>query len=165
MNGAFVHLALNHIPVLGTPFAFLLLLGGRFRQSEELTRAGLVALVAVAILTIPAFKSGPAAAHVLKVTNADINWPSVHEHAEAAEFGFWAAEILGVLALASLFFYRRLGGLPLIPFAVVMIAASLFVSVVMARVAHLGGLIRHPEISPISQAPTAQAAPQKDDDD
>jgi hypothetical protein len=154
MNGAFVHLALNHIPVLGIPFGFLLLLGGQFRRSEELVRAGLVAFVFVALITIPAFKSGGPAAFVVRGFPGVVR-STIHEHAEAADTGFLATEILGALALIGLLFFRRMGGVPMI-FASFMLVASLLVSGWMFKVAHLGGLIRHPEIGlGVQEAPTA----------
>src|SRR5437016_8282493 len=98
MNAAFFHLAFNHIPVIGVPFCFLLLTAGVGRKSRDLIWAGFVALVLVAILTIPAYKSGGRAARLIKdipgIVRADI-----HEHAEAADDAFVALEGLGALAL------------------------------------------------------------------
>jgi len=66
MNGAYVHLALNHIPVVAVPVGVLLLLAGLVRKSRELTQAAMVLWVLVALISIAVLKSGGPAAHVIK---------------------------------------------------------------------------------------------------
>lgn len=143
MNGAYWHLATNHIPVIAIPFIFFLLLGGLLRKSQDLIKASYVAAIVTAFITIFVWKTGGAAAHVLQgipgIERADI-----HEHAEAADFGFWAAEIVGALALIGL--WRGRGGLLSSRWGYFVLVVVLWASTVEARVAHLGGLIRHPEI-------------------
>lgn len=114
-------------------------------------------MVFVALVTIPAFKSGGPAAFAVRGFPGIVR-STIHEHAEAADKGFWALEILGALALAGLLFFRRMGGVPMI-FASLMLVASLLISGWMFRVAHLGGLIRHPEIGSGAQEAQTQATP------
>ena len=49
MNGAFVHLAFNHVPVLGLPFCLLLLFAAVGTKSRDLLRAACAGLVLVAV--------------------------------------------------------------------------------------------------------------------
>ena len=53
MNWVHLHLALNHVPVLGTFFVGLLLGAGLIRNSEELKRCSLIGFVALALVSIP----------------------------------------------------------------------------------------------------------------
>ena len=143
MNGAYWHIATNHIPVIAIPFIFFLLLAGLLRKSQDLVKASYWAAIVIALVTIFVWKTGGPAAHVLKglpgIERADI-----HEHAEAADFGLWAAEILGALSLIGLWFGRR--GILSSRWGYFVLVVALWASTVEARVAHLGGLIRHSEI-------------------
>jgi hypothetical protein len=152
MNAAYWHIATNHIPVVGMPFIFVLLLGGVLRKSVDLVKAAYIASIVVALITVFAWKTGGPAAQVLKgypeILRADI-----HEHAEAADFGLWSAVIVGALAAAGLWLGRGGRRSPSWPY--VMLVVSLWSSAVLTRVAHLGGLVRHSEIrgAPNTAAP------------
>ena len=146
MNGAYLHLSINHIPVVGFPMSLIVLLAGALRRSRDLIQAGFAGVVLVAIITAPVWKTGGAAARVVRnYPGATIVREQVHEHAEAGEFGAVGAGILGVIALLGWWLSRRPEGAPKALVALV-IFGTLFVSSIMVRVAHLGGLIRHPEI-------------------
>jgi len=144
INGAMLHLSLNHIPVVGFPLCFFLLLAGNIKQSRDLVQAGYVGLVLMALITLPVWKSGGPAAHLLR-GNPDVTHDSIHEHAEAADFGAIAGAVMGALGLVGWWLSRRPEGAPKIILGVALFG-TLFTSVVMGRIAHLGGLIRHPEI-------------------
>ena len=143
MNGAYWHIATNHIPVIAMPFIFFLLLGGLLRKSQDLIKASYVAAIVVALMTIFVWKTGGPAARVVKELPG-IQRADIHDHAEAADFGFWAAEIVGALALIGLWRGRR--GTLTSRWGYFVLLAALWASTVEARVAHLGGLIRHSEI-------------------
>lgn len=66
MNGAHLHLLLNHVPVVGVPLGLLLLIGAYLRRSEEWKRAALWTFVFLAIMTVPTYLTGPQAEHYLK---------------------------------------------------------------------------------------------------
>jgi hypothetical protein len=151
MNGAFVHLSINHIPVVGFPLCFLLLLAGNIRQSRDLVQAGYVGLVLIALVAVPTWYSGGPAARILK-GNPDVQRSAIHEHAEAADWGAGLGSALGVLGLIGWWLSRRPEGAPKMILGMALLG-SLFVSVVMGRIAHLGGLIRHPEIEADPNAP------------
>ena len=157
MNGAFVHLAVNHIPVVGVPIGLLLLSAGVVRKSRELIQAGLVLLVLMALVTIVVFKSGGPAAHIVGDMTG-VTRESIHTHAEAAEDVFGATEVLGGTALLCLWLLGRPKGVPNALMAL-MLAGTLAISIWLGYVAHLGGLIRHPEIVAGVQAPPGEKAP------
>jgi hypothetical protein len=161
MNGAFVHLAVNHVPVVGVPIGVLLLLAGLARKSRDLVQAGFAVMALMALVTIVAFKSGGPAARVVRnipgITRGDI-----HAHAEAADNVFVAMEILGAAALLALGLSTRPNGSPKLLTALIVLG-SLFVSCWFSWVAHLGGLIRHPEVASGFQPPAPPAPPAEEE--
>ena len=52
MSWAHIHLALNHVPVIGLPIVVLLLLWGLVRRNAELIRAAFGLLVLLALVTL-----------------------------------------------------------------------------------------------------------------
>jgi len=156
MNGAFLHLAVNHIPVIGVPIAFLLMAYGMARKSSDVIRASLGLLVIMALAAVVAWRTGGPAAHIARdipgITREDI-----HEHAEAGEHATVGGGVLGVLAIAGLWFMKRPEGAPKVLLGLILIG-SLFMSMWFGWVAHLGGVVRHPEIESGYQ-PSPPAAP------
>jgi hypothetical protein len=156
MNGAYQHLLLNHVPVIGFPICFLLLAAGAVRKSRDLVNAGLLGLVLFAIVATLALKTGgPAAGVLFHYPNVTLSRPAVHEHAEAGEKCTYLAWALGVLGLLGLVLAKKSGEAPKI-LVLLLILGTLAVSVGYGRVAHLGGLIRHPEIEATPAAAPAQ---------
>jgi hypothetical protein len=66
MNWAYVHLALNHLPVIGAIFGVLLLLLALLRKSEELKRVSLGVFVITALLALPIYFTGEPAEEVVE---------------------------------------------------------------------------------------------------
>jgi hypothetical protein len=153
MNGAYWHIATNHIPVIAIPFIFFLLLGGVLRNSRDIIKAAYVASVVVALITIFVWKTGGPAARVLK-GNPAVARADIREHSKAADFGLWSCEIVGALALIGLWLERKENRSRRWPVGVLVVA--LWSSSVLLRVAHLGGLVRHSEIR---GAPSAAVTP------
>jgi hypothetical protein len=144
MNGAELHILLNHIPVLGTAFAALLILAGILRGSDELKKAGLWAFVVSGVAALGASLTGEGAERVVEglpgVTKAVI-----HEHEEAAEKALVGSLALGALAFAALAHAFKTGRLHAKAAALVL-ALSLPAMGILAYAAHLGGMIRHTEL-------------------
>lgn len=144
MNGAQLHLLINHVPVVGTLLAVALLLAARRRRCEASTRSALGLLALVACTALPAYLSGDGAEHVTKswVANAG---PLIEEHEDAASWALALAMTLGALALTTLSLTDRHP-----QWAQRSLLATMLLGLVtvgsMAYTAHLGGLIRHPEI-------------------
>src|SRR5947207_15901838 len=108
MNGPMLHLAFNHVPVIGVPFCALLLLAGLVRRSRELVSAALVAFVLVALLTIVAYLSGDPAQHVAQGLPG-VERDRIEQHSDAADWAFWAVEALGIAALVGLYLGHHKG--------------------------------------------------------
>jgi uncharacterized membrane protein len=156
MSGAHLHLLLNHLPVIGTLVALLLLAYAQLRGSQELTRASLGIFAIAAVMGLAAFLTGEPAEHVVKRLPG-IEKSAIHEHEEAALVATWLLGVVGAVSLGGLIgFRKRTGGVPR-RFGVLVLALSLFPALAMARTANLGGKIRHPEIRPGNVAPLEQA--------
>lgn len=144
MNYPHVHLLLNHIPVLGTGFAFLLLAAGLWRKSDDLRRAALVLFVVVALVAIPTYLTGEPSGEILVKQGGVSSW-QIERHDSAAEVALTAMECLGALALICLFLeWRKLAAER--PLRLLTVAVAVVVIGLMAWTANLGGQIRHPEL-------------------
>ena len=144
MNQAHLHLVVNHVPIVGSLFALVLLGVGWLRQNRSLTQAGLVAVLAAGLLCVPAQLTGEGAAKIVQ-DMPRVSRALIENHAAAAEKGFWALEMAAALALFGLLLLknnapkaRLLAGLAL--------AATIISFALLARAGNLGGQIRHTEI-------------------
>lgn len=144
MNGAQLHLALNHFPIILSLVTVVISSWGLFCKNSEIKKVGLSLIIATAVFAGVAFLTGEPAEDVLE------KWPSlskqlVHEHEEAGEAAFIIAVVAGVFALAAVFLNKKRSSLAhyafLLSLAIVTLSAVAFL-----RTAHLGGVIKHEEI-------------------
>lgn len=144
MNGAYLHVALNHLPVVGLLFGFLLVLFALFKNTDESRRIALYLLVLVALTAIPAYLTGEPAEHIVEEL-AGVSKDAIEVHEEAALFSLIAIEIVGALSLIGLLLFRGARRISTVFFVIILILTGASVAA-MARTANLGGHIRHPEI-------------------
>jgi hypothetical protein len=145
MNAPHWHLAINHLPVVGVLLVMLLLGYALVRGRGELYGVSLGALVLLALATVPVFFTGRSADTALMDYTSDYDDKLIHLHEAAAKMAFIGVGVLGVIALAALWFGRKLPHVSRGMAAIVFILA-VAETVLMARAANLGGNIRHPEI-------------------
>lgn len=141
---AHLHLVLNHLPVVGSLFALGLLAWGCWRHSEELKRAGLGAVVIVALVTIPAYLTGEPAWEDIMGLPGD-NDPYIEAHERAAQFAFGASALTGIVALIGLLKSTRGKSLS-VRWTTTVLVLLVITAGMMSYVANLGGMIRHTEI-------------------
>ncbi|MEK6301713.1 MAG: hypothetical protein AABO41_13465 [Acidobacteriota bacterium] len=144
MNPAHLHIILNHIPVIGIPFCAALLIYGLLRKSDEVKRASLWAFVIIAVLTIPTFLAGQAAEDVVEHLPG-VSEQLIENHERAALIGLIATLILGAGSLAALFLSRRFASVARL-LTILLLVLSLMSGAWLARIANLGGKIRHTEL-------------------
>jgi len=143
MNGAYWHLLLNHFPAIFAIAALIVLLLGVIWRSDAVVRAAFVLVVCTALICFPVFRSGGAAAQVVKTMDG-INRAAIEPHSEAANATFVTVSIAGVAAIFALVRYRaprQIAGWMtyVVAFLVVIAtASSIYTSL-------LGGRIHHPE--------------------
>ncbi len=143
MNYPHLHLMINHIPVLGTILAFLLLSWALVSRRRDFLRLSLFITVIIGLSAYPAFFTGDEAHEQLEDVRG-FDHDLIHEHEEAAD---WALGILlGTAAVAALGLWasRKDRDVPRWASTLALVG-TLWASTVTARTAWLGGEIRHPE--------------------
>jgi|SRR5580704_11164349 len=146
MNFPELHLLLNHFPIIGTIIGlglFVISLGGK---SQDLRRASLIILSAMALLALPVFFSGPGAEGAIKKLPG-VSEALIERHHGAAMLALLFMEMTGALSLVELWKSHER---PRAAHWNWNLSAVLLLSIVtaglMARVGNTGGDIRHPEI-------------------
>ena len=146
MNLAHLHLVLNHFPIIGTVIGLGLFIVSFAGKNDDLKRASLMVLAAVALLALPTFFSGIGAQRAIRNDPA-VSAALIERHEGAAMLALFFMVIAGALALVGL--WQRHQGFTGKRWTW-NLTAVLFFSVVtaglMARVGTTGGEIRHPEI-------------------
>lgn len=144
MNGAQIHLAINHMPVILSMVSLVILLWGCVSKSHEIKKLGLALTIATAAFAGAAFLTGEPAEDVLEKLPT-FSKELVHAHEEAGEFALIVSIIAGLSALAAFYLSKKK---PLFfSHGLIITSIILFLSIFsFLRTAHLGGLIRHEEI-------------------
>jgi uncharacterized membrane protein len=142
MNAAYVHLVLNHVPVLGVPFGLALLAVGVLRRNETLVRAGWVTFVVVALVAVPVYFAGEGAEEMLE-HEPGVSHDAIEAHEEIALVALIGVEALGVLAMAGLVLSR--GRVALAWLRMGSLVVALIVAGLTTATAERGGRINHPE--------------------
>ena len=144
-TGAHLHLLVNHAPIFGSLFAFLLLVASYFTSADVLRRAALFVLIATAIAAAAANLSGDAAEEAVKGLPG-IRHDDIEAHSQMGDKAYILGGVLGVLALGALVRWRRR---PVPASAtLVLVLATAFVGGAMVYTGLLGGRIRHTEVRP-----------------
>lgn len=144
MNYPYLHLVLNHVPILGAFFALAILLWGMLRKSRDITRVALVLTLFVGVMGYAAYFTGDEAHEQLEDLPG-YDHDRVHEHEEAGEIAWYALGITGLLAAGTLVLSRG-GRTPPKAMTPLVLVALLLSSATLVRAALLGGVIQHEEI-------------------
>ena len=159
MDPVHLHLMLNHLPVVGTLFAFLLLGFALIKRSNELKKVALGTFAIIAALAIPAYLTGEPAEELAEKLPG-VTESVIDPHEDAAKIAFALILATGAVALSGLVVLRA----KTVPqlFAVSVLALSLAAASALAWTANLGGKIRHTELR--SDAPPAHSTNNTKDD-
>jgi uncharacterized membrane protein len=144
VNLPHVHLLLNHFPILGTILALGLYVFSLLARSNDLKRASLVLFTGLALIAIPTYISGNAAAEKLQKL-PDVSKAVLAAHNNAALVSLFYIEFTGLFAWLGLWQYRRWAHARTWTIAAVLLfsAASVYF---MSITGNTGGEIRHTEI-------------------
>lgn len=157
MNGAHLHLLLNHFPTVAFSIGLILFLVALVSKSGELKRASLVIFFLTAALTITTYVSGNDAQDAIKDLPG-LSIPLIEAHESAALVAFVFMQATGFFAWLGLWLLRRVSRLPNWNMAAVLIL-SIVTFGLMARAANIGGEIRHPEIQGSQENSGTEAEP------
>jgi hypothetical protein len=139
-----LHLALNHVPVIGAPFLMCLLAWGLWRRSAEILRLAHGWLVLFSILSIGLKFTGDFAAEEAETRLKPLA-AHVERHEQAADQAATGLFVLGLISTAGLVAGRRKPHPPGWASLLVLVVGVL-TCVLLARTAHFGGQISHPEL-------------------
>jgi len=148
MDWVQLHLALNHVPVIGVPLLTLMLGAAWVFRQPQVVRFVMWCLLVLAGLAIAIKFTGDFAADALQQELAPLR-EMVTAHEESADQATTGVFFLGVAAAAALFAGRKGRLIPLWALAATLVV-GLATSLLYARSAHKGGLIKHPELHGIS---------------
>ncbi len=144
MNAAHLHIVLNHFPLIGFVFSFLILALGLFRSNESYMRVGLLIILVSGLFAVPTYLAGEPAEEIIEKLPG-FSEKLVEAHEEAAEIAIWFIGITTLAAGAALgISYKKTGMSKLILRSVLVLN---FISLVfIGRTSNLGGKISHPEV-------------------
>lgn len=145
MNVAQLHLALTHFPFVGFIASFGVLIYALWRRSSEVRNVALAGIVISGFMTLPVVATGNGSEEVVEGLPG-VAHAMVAQHAYAADIASTIAVGAAVLALLTLFLLRwapRYANGGMIASLALVVAAI----VGIGWTSHLGGEIRHPELS------------------
>ena len=146
MDWTHLHLALNHVPVLGTPFLLGFFLWSWLRGQSVTLRFCLWLFVLLAAASIAIKFTGDFAAEKV-VAQPGFDKALINQHEESADQATTGVFFMGIAAAVALFLSR--GGRTTPKWSLGLLALLALVTfALMARTANFGGHIRHPEIRP-----------------
>src|SRR5688572_21450063 len=152
MSTTHVHLLLNHVPTVGFVMAIGLFVAALIARSDQLKQVSLVAFVGIALVAIPAYVTGNAAAQKLCVAAPDepcadptLSRLLIERHEGAAVLALSVLLVTAGFAWLGLWQYRRLRRFPARNLAIVAVLCLVSMGL-MVRAASVGGEIRHPEV-------------------
>ncbi len=143
MNYEHLHLLLNHFPIIGSFIGAGLLLASFFGKNDDLRRSSYVVFIGIALLTIPAFLTGFAAAQMLH--GQAVSDMLVRRHEGSALLSIWFMMITGSLALIGLWKSQSTGHPPRWNVTAMLIFSLLTVGLI-SRTGYTAGGIRHTEV-------------------
>jgi uncharacterized membrane protein len=155
INAAHFHLLVNHLPILGSLFALLIVAAGYISKQEMIRRTGLGLLFFAGLTGIPALFSGEPAEEMIEHLPG-ISHDLIKAHAKAANIAFYTLLVAAIAAAATLYLKWKNHALAK-PLELVALVVGIAAFALMARAGTTGGVIRHPEINgAIAPAPSHQ---------
>ena len=163
MDAPHIHLLINHIPILGALFGFLLLIVGMTIKNRSVEITALATILLAALFTIPAYLSGEEAEHVVEHIQG-ISEFQLEEHEEHAELSLWMMIASGVSALFALVAYAyKPSFIKILRISTIVLTGIGFATLV--PLANHGGKIVHSELRDDSVQLHDQEANSSDHDD
>ncbi|MFB6099046.1 MAG: hypothetical protein ABEK84_08055 [Salinibacter sp.] len=160
MTAAQLHLALNHIPVLGTLLGAVFLAYGLWRGQETVQNVSLGLLVFVGAVAVAVYLTGEPAEEIIEGA-AGVSHDAIEAHETWGWYAFLASIVtgLGALAALGLEYVRKQLARQAVRAVLVLV---LLTSGVMVYTANLGGKINHPELRASTTAVESFSTPESE---
>jgi uncharacterized membrane protein len=164
MNGAYLHLVVNHVPVFGALVGLGLLIYALARKSPEVQKVSLGIICLTGIAGIVAFMTGDPAEEAIR-SQPWFSDAILDSHHDMALVALIASILGGVVALVTLVVCHRRKAMVgwLVGLTLAVTAAT---ALLMGLAADRGAMIRHAEIrsgaAPVQPAPEATRATAND---
>jgi uncharacterized membrane protein len=143
MNWAYIHLVINHFPIIGVIIGTLLLATGLIFKNQGIKISGLGTIVFAALIAIVAYMTGDPAEEVMKGM-PDIAKSLISRHENIATVGMYIMVTAGLLAASSLYsIWKKDKTTRLL--IILTLVFSLISSGIMVYIGRTGGQIRHSE--------------------
>ncbi len=165
MNDAHLHMVVNHFPIIGLFFGFLILLFGIIKNNATLKSTAYIIFIFCMIMGKISMMTGDKAEHSVE-DMVGFSHDYIHEHEEAAELFMKPLYVLGLVSIFGLVsIVKKRNTEKFVSYSVILIAAiCLFLS---KNVGTSGGEVRHTEIrknATISNASEAKDTIESADD-
>ncbi|HRN92287.1 MAG TPA: hypothetical protein PLE75_04780 [Ferruginibacter sp.] len=149
MNQTYIHLLMNHIPVVGTIFALFVLLYGIMKRSYHTQRAAYFLLILAAIGSGITFFTGEGAEEFVEDW-AGFSKSAIEDHEDVGKLAWLSMLLVAVGAAGALILMKKKSDLyrSYSYIMVLIVAVSISVS---AYAGFLGGKIRHTEVHGTAQ--------------
>ncbi len=156
MSQAHLHLVIAHLPVFGSIAGAFVLAYGLWTKSIHTKVAAYILLIISSIGAGISYLTGEAAEETAEKIQG-ISKVAIDQHEEFAVIVLAALIILGVISLIGLFLTLRKSSL-IRAVALSTLVISLVSFVLVARLAYLGGQIRHTEINSVIEGQSEKSA-------
>lgn len=144
MNGAHLHLVVNHLPIIFPIVGIIVLITGIVSKSEAVKRTAFMIFVLGALASIAAMATGEGAEEIVEEING-FSESYIKNHEETAETFAIFSYVLGCISLFGLWTSFKQKSFS----SIVSIGTLIFASIVMffaKQTGTTGGEIRHTEI-------------------
>lgn len=144
MNGAHLHLLVNHVSLFSVVIGFVTLAASMKRKSPDLRVLATALFLIAGIFAAIAFETGEKAEDVIKALGGDTD-PLILQHSQAATWARLSGGVVGTLAIAMEWAIRsKKKWAKYLQWALLLFA--LHGCTVYMATAFLGGKIRHVEV-------------------
>ncbi|MBN8707924.1 MAG: hypothetical protein BGO12_01095 [Verrucomicrobia bacterium 61-8] len=149
----YLHVLINHLPIIGTVMGLIGLLIGLFLMHRRALIPGLAILFIAGLSAWPVYETGSAAYKSIRKISDDAGIDWLDEHMERADRTVWAFYVLaGVSAAAAIIPLRWPRSS--VPLGIVTVVVALGCTAVAGYIAQPGGLVRHTEFRPLLIPPS-----------
>lgn len=149
MNGTHIHLLVNHLPIVGSILAGIVLAQGLWSKTQQTIAAAYSLMVISSIGGLIAFFTGEAAEETAEHIEG-VSRSVIHQHEESGEFAMICAVALGLVAVVGLVMMAKKSSMSL-KIAWLALVVSLVSFASLAYTGYTGGQVRHTEVYPPAQ--------------